>query len=376
MYQIKFGTDGWRATLDVFTADKVDRVGEAIVSYVRSSGLGEKSIIIAHDARESSPDFVKSLCEKMIHLGQDVICESRDCPTPVAAWSVVNRDLAGAIVITASHNPPEYNGIKFIPFDGAPALPEVTNQLEKYLEVPDSKFEGEGEVEIVDLFGPYSEHVKRLISKDLNGLNIVYDAMHGSGRGVTDKLLAESGANVRSIRNCIDPTFGGNPPEPKAENLELLIQLVQEGGEDIGIANDGDADRVAIVTPKRGCLDGNLLFAVLYEYLLEQNTGPAVRTVSTTYLIDRIAEMHGELVVEVPVGFKWVAQAMKVHSALFGGEDSGGFSMRGHVREKDGILISQLAAAAEMEKSLDERIDLMLKKYGDCLLYTSPSPRD
>ena len=365
MEQIKFGTDGWRATLDIFTAERVNLVGEAVVSYVKSSGLGDRPIIIVHDARESSPNFAKGLCEKMILLGQDVICGNRDYPTPIAAWTVVHRDLAGAIVITASHNPPEYNGIKFIPSDGAPALPEVTIELEKYLVNPDNVLKGRGKVEVVDLVSPYVKHIREIIGGDLKGLRVVYDAMHGSGRGITDEILKNSGADVKSIRDYLDPTFGGNPPEPKSENLELLIESIKNGEGDIGIANDGDADRVAIVTPKRGCLDGNLLFAVLYEYLLERDTGPAIRTVSTTYLIDRIAEFHGESVVEVPVGFKWVAQAMKTHSALFGGEESGGFSMRGHVREKDGVLIAQLAAAAELEKSLDERVDLILEKYGE-----------
>ncbi len=365
MEQIKFGTDGWRATLDIFTAERVNLVGEAVVSYVKSSGLGGRPIIIVYDARESSPNFAKGLCEKMILLGQDVICGNRDYPTPIAAWTVVHRDLAGAIVITASHNPPEYNGIKFIPSDGAPALPEVTIELEKYLVNPDNVLKGRGKVEVVDLVSPYVKHIREIIGGDLKGLRVVYDAMHGSGRGITDEILKNSGADVKSIRDYLDPTFGGNPPEPKSENLELLIESIKNGEGDIGIANDGDADRVAIVTPKRGCLDGNLLFAVLYEYLLERDTGPAIRTVSTTYLIDKIAESHGESVVEVPVGFKWVAQAMKTHSALFGGEESGGFSMRGHVREKDGVLIAQLAAAAELEKSLDERVDLILEKYGE-----------
>ena len=364
MEQIKFGTDGWRATLDVFTAERVNLVGEAVVSYIKSSGLEKRPIIIVHDARESSPNFAKGLCERMTLLGQDVICGDRDYPTPMAAWTVVNRGLAGAIVITASHNPPEYNGIKFIPSDGAPALPEVTIELEKYIASPDSVLKGGGRVEMVDLVSPYVKHIREIIGGELKGLRVVYDAMHGSGRGITDEILKISGAEVKSIRDYLDPDFGGTSPEPKSENLELLIESIQKGEGEIGIANDGDADRVAIVTPKRGCLDGNLLFAVLYEYLLEKDKGAAIRTVSTTYLIDRIAEFHGESVVEVPVGFKWVAQAMKTHSALFGGEDSGGYSMRGHVREKDGVLIAQLAAAAELEKSLDERIDLILEKYG------------
>ncbi len=365
MEEIKFGTDGWRATLDIFTLERVGLVGDAIAAYLESVGHDKKVVVIIHDARETSPGFAKELGEKITTSGYDVIYCDRDCPTPIAAWTVIDKGLAGAIVVTASHNPPEYNGIKFIPSNGSPALPEVTDSLENYIRNPIKIESDRGKIRIIDIIEPYTSHVRHLVNKDLNGIKIVYDSMHGSGRGITDELLRSSGAEVISIRNEIDPNFGGGSPEPKEENLKMLINAIKNGDGEIGIANDGDADRVAVVTRERGCLDGNLLFAVLYEYLLELDKGPAVRTVSTTYLIDKIAESHGQYAVEVPVGFKWVAQAMKSHDALFGGEDSGGFSMRGHVREKDGVLIAQLAAAANLGKPLDDRIDLILEKYGE-----------
>jgi phosphomannomutase len=242
----------------------------------------------------------------------------------------------------------------------------VTERIEANLREPDLLPEDEhGTVEEVDLVGPHAEHARELADADLSDLTVVYDAMHGSGRGVTDALLESAGATVERIRCDRDPTFGGGSPEPAPEHLTELVTTVRETGADFGVANDGDADRLAIVTPERGYLDENLFFAALYDYLLESDSGPAVRTVSTTFLIDRIAEAHGETVAETPVGFKWVAQAMGEHDALVGGEESGGFSIRGHIREKDGVLMSLVAGAAASEESLDARVDRILDEHGE-----------
>jgi len=188
--------------------------------------------------------------------------------------------------------------------------------------------------------------------------------MYGSGRGVTNQLLERAGAAVDGLHCEQRDDFGGTPPEPSAEHLAELTERVETGDADLGIANDGDADRLAVVTPDRGYLDENLFFAAIYDYLLDSDAGPAVRTVSTTFLIDRIAEAHGESVVETPVGFKWVAEAMGEHDALIGGEESGGFSIRSHVREKDGVLLALLAAAAAQEKPLDDRVDRLFDAHG------------
>ena len=189
--------------------------------------------------------------------------------------------------------------------------------------------------------------------------------MHGSGRGVTDALLDRAGASVSRLRCEADPTFGGSAPEPTAENLDALVERVTDGGADLGIANDGDADRIGIVTPERGYLDPNLVFAVLYDYLLEADSGPAVRSVPTTFLIDRVADAHDEAVSETQVGFKWIARGMAADDALIGGEESGGFGVRGHVRGKDGVLVALLAAAAESDEPIDERVARLLDEHGD-----------
>jgi phosphomannomutase len=270
-------------------------------------------------------------------------------------------------MVTASHNPPEYNGVKFIPSDGAPALPEVTTAVEARLAAPDllpADDPGRGRVERVDLVTPHREHALDLAG-GCEGLTVAYDAMHGSGRGVTDGLLEAAGADVVRLRTDRDPTFGGASPEPSAEHLSELVDAVVEGDADLGVANDGDADRLAVVTPGRGFLDENLFFAAVYDRLLEDDSGPAVRTVSTTFLIDRVAAAHGEETFETAVGFKWVADAVREHDALMGGEESGGFTVRGHVREKDGVLMALVAAAAAAAEPFDDRLDRIREAHGD-----------
>lgn len=364
---IEFGTDGWRAELSEFTTPRVRMVAQGIADYLREEAdhAGD-TVAVGYDARETSPGFAADVTEVLTANGFNVLLADRDCPTPITAWTIKDRGLAGAVAITASHNPPEYNGIKFIPDDGAPALPAVTEAIESHLREPDPLPSEEHGVHREDDFvEPYFENALLMVDAHLTDLTVVYDGMHGSGRGVTDDLLELAKATVHRRRCDYDPTFGGTPPEPSAENLEGLVEAVEEHDADIGIANDGDADRIAVVTPERGFLNENLFFAALYDYLLEFNDGPAVRSVSTTFLIDRIAEAHGEEVYETPVGFKWIGQAMGEHDALIGGEESGGFSIRDHVREKDGVLMALLAAVMTAERPIDDRIDDILDTYGE-----------
>ncbi|WP_290810810.1 phosphoglucomutase/phosphomannomutase family protein [Halovivax sp.] len=386
MDEISFGTDGWRATLETFTAPRVRAVGQAVATYLRDEGL-DAPVAVGYDARETSRGFAEELTRVLCANGFDVLLPERDLPTPLIAHGIVERGLSGALVVTASHNPPTYNGVKFIPADGAPAPPAVMDAVAERLAEPDPLPASEhGTAREVDFVEPHAAAAMDLFERfaegtDLDGLAVAYDAMHGSGRGVTDALLARAGASIERLRGDRDPTFGGSPPEPAPAHLGELVDRVTAreaavGGLDdgsggaasgepaLGIANDGDADRLAVVTPERGYLDENLFFAALYDWLLERDSGPAIRTVSTTYLIDRVAEARGESVREVPVGFKWVAEAMAAHDALVGGEESGGFTVRGHVREKDGVLIALLAAAMHAEEPLDERVDRLLDEHG------------
>ena len=365
MDAIKFGTDGWRATLDTFTEERVRMVGQAVADLLVDESRGD-TVAIGYDARDHSPRFATALAEVLADNGFDVLYAERDCPTPVLAWTVRDRGLAGGLMVTASHNPPEYNGVKYLPGDGAPAMPEVTDALEARLAEPTRVPEADrGEVREESFTARFGRHAMAFSGADLEGLRVAYDAMHGSGRGVTDDLLSEAGATVERLRCEFTEGFGGVSPEPSAEKLTELVARVTDGDADLGFANDGDADRLAVVTPERGYLDPNLLFTVLYDYLLESGSGPAVRTVSTTFLIDRIAADHGEEAVEVPVGFKWVAQGMKEADALCGGEESGGFGIARHLRNKDGVLLALVLAAAHAERPLDERADAIEAEYGE-----------
>lgn len=385
---ISFGTDGWRASLEEFTHDRLRLVTEAIAAHLRAKDRTEP-VVVGYDARDTSPEFARTVAEALTDAGFDVLLPERDVPTPVVAHAVVDRGCAGAVMITASHNPPEYNGVKFIPDDGAPALPAVTTDIESRLETvetPQSESGGgtdelKNESASIHRFDPIESHhhaARNLVDADLDGVTVVYDAMHGSGRGVTDELLSAAGANVIRRRCSRDPTFGGDAPEPSPERLEGLVTTVTEHNADIGIANDGDADRLAVVTPD-GHLDENYFFAATYDALLsgdflsnratDSGNGAGgrsvVRTVSTTFLIDRVAAAYNADVLEVPVGFKWVAQAMKESGALFGGEESGGFTVSGHVREKDGVLMALLAAAVAAEEPYQQRIDQLFSTFGE-----------
>ncbi len=371
MDRIAFGTDGWRATLDTFTAPRVRMVGQAVATYLRDEGE-TAPVAVGYDARETSRGFAEELSRVLCANGFDVLLPARDCPTPLVAHAIVERGLSGAVVVTASHNPPEYNGVKFIPADGAPAPSAVMDAVADRLAEPAPLAESDhGTVDEIDLREAHATAALDLLESyapgstgELDDLTVAYDAMHGSGRGYTDALLERAGATVERLRCERDPEFGGSPPEPAPEHLTELIERVTDGEADLGIANDGDADRLAVVTPERGALDENLFFAALYDWLLEDASGPAIRTVSTTYLIDRVAAAHDEAVHEVPVGFKWVAAAMADHDALVGGEESGGFTVRGHVREKDGVLVALLAAAMHAAEPIDERVDRLLADHG------------
>lgn len=365
MDEISFGTDGWRATLETFTDRRVRMVGQGVASVLREDDAAQ-TVAVGYDAREHSRGFAEELACVLCANGFDVLLPERDCPTPVVAWTVRDRDLAGALMVTASHNPPEYNGVKFIPEDGSPAPAGVTDRIEGNLANPDPLPESDhGTVEESDLVGPYVEHAQSFVDAELDGLAVAYDAMHGSGRDVTDRLLAAAGAEVTRLRCETDPEFGGESPEPSAENLGDLTERVEAGAADLGIANDGDADRIGVVTPDRGFLDPSLFFAAVYDHLLESESGPAVRTVSTSAIVDRVAEARGERVAETPVGFKHVAEAMEETDALMGGEESGGFGVRGHLRNKDGVTLALLTAAAAVEQPLDERVSALEDEHGE-----------
>jgi phosphomannomutase len=362
---IEFGTDGWRAAGEEFTMGRVRAIGAAVAELL-DARAENGPVAIGYDAREHSREAAEQLGAVVAATGRPVTLSDGDCPTPVLAWTVRTGSYAGGLMVTASHNPPEYNGVKYITDDGAPALPAATDELERRLAPTSEPTDPDGEVTESDFTDEYADHAASFVETDLDGLDIGYDAMHGSGRGVTDAILDDAGAALTRLRCERDPNFGGLSPEPVPEYAGELVELVDSGEVSLGFINDGDADRLAVVTPERGFLDPNVLLAVLYEYLLEHNDTPGdvVRTVSTSSLVDRVAREAGQDVHETAVGFKWVAEAMSKHGALAGGEESGGYGIGRHLPNKDGVVLALVLAAAHAEQPLDERIDSLFDRHG------------
>ena len=364
---IEFGTDGWRAAGEEFTMERVRAIGAAVAELLDADDT-DGPLAIGYDARDDSRAAAEQLGAVVAASGRDVTLSERDCPTPVLAWTVRTGPYVGGLMVTASHNPPEYNGVKYVVSDGTPALPDVTEEIERRLAPPGPRPQDpDGEITEADFIEAYAEHAHSFVDADLDGLAIGYDAMHGSGRGVTDQILADAGADLTRLRCERDPTFGGVSPEPAPENAAELTDLVDDGSVSLGLVNDGDADRLGVITPERGFVDPNVLLAVLYEYLLDHSPAPGdvVRTVSTSSLVDQVAREAGREVHETAVGFKWVAEAMEAHDALAGGEESGGYGIGSHLPNKDGVVLALLLAAAHADRSLDERIDALFEQHGN-----------
>ncbi|ERG88267.1 MAG: phosphomannomutase [halophilic archaeon J07HX5] len=379
MTEISFGTDGWRARTSAVTRDRVQRIGRAIVAHLSETVGADGPVAVGYDARAQGAEYATAIAGTVTATGRPAVVATRDLPTPALAWTVAEGPYAGGVMVTASHNPPAYNGVKFIPANGAPAPLSVTDDIEARL--PSSDTMGaddpgagltdeptDAAVDRRDLRSTYIKAVLEFVETDLSGRTIAYDAMHGSGRGVVDRALTAAGATVRQVRCSRDPTFGGSAPNPGPDRVDDLRAVVEDGPADIGVVTDGDADRVGLVAPGVGYLGESLVLAVLYAFLLERDAeaeaGDVVRTVSTSSLVDGVAANAGQRVHETPVGFKWVAEAMAEHDVVLGGEESGGYGVSGHLQNKDGVIAAVLAAAADAEQPLAARVHELRSTHG------------
>lgn len=360
MRKIKFGTDGWRSVMAKdFTFDNVKLVVQAIACFLQDHPLKENGVVIGYDNRFLSEHFADEAAK--VFAGNDIkaYIVNRATPTPVTAYAITTHNAAGAIMLTASHNPPEYNGIKFIPEYAGPALPEVTDKIEKELarvlqdnqifEMPIKAAEAEGLYEKFDPMPDYKKHIKQLVNLDVickANLKLVVDPMFGAGIGYLDQIFAEAGCNVITINNYRDPLFGGSLPEPSAQVLTKLKARVLSEGADLGLALDGDADRFGVIDSNGDFIIPNQVLYMLYYHLLNVRKcrGPVARTVATTHMLDRMAEKFGYEAEETPVGFKYIGDSMRKRGSVLGGEESGGLSIQGHIPEKDGILAALLMA--------------------------------
>lgn len=390
---ISFGTDGWRAVIsDTFTFHNLRLVTQAIADAIRSGNWHKNSdslsppdpnkIVVGFDTRFLSDRYGKDVARVLAANGYTVHLTQADAPTPAISYAVKNLQAIGGIVITASHNAPRYNGIKLKAAYGGSASPEQSRRVEIYLN--DNEERGRGpnlmdwqqarDAGLIRTFNPmpeYYQHLRTLIDFDAIAENppiIVVDAMHGSGRGAIDGILKGSGCEVTEIRGEMNPGFGGAHPEPMARNLGPLAGAISTGLGTLGLALDGDGDRLGAMDGRGNFIDPHKIMALAMRYLIEERgwRGPVVRTVSTTRMIDRLAAEYELPVYETPVGFNHIADYMLSEDILIGGEESGGISFRGHIPEGDGVLMGLLLTeiVAKTETSLYELVQDLLNDFG------------
>jgi phosphomannomutase len=379
---ISFGTDGWRAVIaDQFTFANADRAVHAVGSYVLKSYPNAISarlpILIGYDTRFLADKFACRAAMVLNSMGLAAKVADRDVPTPCIAFAAKHEPTAGALQFTASHNPPEYLGIKYIPHYAGPATNEITESIMSYLQTsPPSVPHSEVVIDYFDPKPPYLKALSELVNlKKIAqaGLKVGFDALYSTSREYLDQILIDAGVEVEAIHDFRDPMFGGGMPEPKREYLVDLFKLVKASKLDVGLATDGDADRFAVIDENAEYLSPNQLLCLLTRHLVKNHhmTGSIVRTVATTHLLDRLAAKYNLDVIETPVGFKYIGEIMRAKDVLIGGEESGGVSVKGHIPEKDGILANLLVLEmmAYEKKPLSVIWQDLIKEAGVNLVY-------
>jgi phosphomannomutase len=362
---IKFGTSGWRGLIARdFTFDKVRLATQGIADYLKSALEdpvspihGRKPVVVlGYDTRFLGREFTLAAAEVLAHNGLSPLLCDRDAPTPVIAHAIRVRKAIGGINMTASHNPAEYQGLKFSPSNGAAAPPEITKQVETHIA---RRLSGNWSFKaaVVGTFAcktfdprpAYVKQIRKLVdfkTIEKARLKIAVELMYGTGRGYLDALLADAGARLTVFHDNPNPLFGGHHPEPNAEGMQAVRDCILAGKANLGLGLDGDADRFGIVDKDGTWLTPNQILA-LTLYHLKRNrhwTGAVVRTVPTSHQVDAIAALLGVKVYETPVGFKYIGALMESEPIIVGGEESGGLSVKGHVPEKDGVLACLLMA--------------------------------
>jgi phosphoglucomutase len=380
MTRIAFGTSGWRGILcEDFTFDNVKVVIQAIADNLTAGGEQHKGIVIGCDTRFMGQRFAQEAARVFAGSGiKSYLCD-RDTPTPVISFEILRRGAAGAVNFTASHNPPEYNGVKFSPSWGGPALPETTQDIERranemlgevcYKEVPLDAALRNGLVERIDPRPAYLADLETKIDFDairsIGKLGV--DTLYGTGRGYLDEPLRRHGIDFTIINDKPDPYFGGHPPEPAEKHIPDFIALVKgDPAIRLGIATDGDADRFGILDADGSYIEPNYIIALLLDYLIRvrRMEGGVARSVATSHLIDAVAKKHGVPVYETPVGFKYIGELISHDKLVIGGEESAGLTIRGHVPEKDGILACFLVAEMVAREGKTVR-ELLERLYGE-----------
>jgi len=376
--QIKFGTSGWRAVMaEEFTFANVERAVGGIARYVASQKRKGARVIVGRDPRFLGETFCSLAADVLAAQGITPLVVADPAPTPALAYAVITNQADGVINFTASHNPPEYNGIKFSTPDGCPALPEVTKKIESQIAAGDTSATSDMVIPLPvekNSLDPKSAYLKRLAEIiDLNaikksGIKIAFDPMWGAARGYSDEMLRSAGIPVATVHDYRDVLFGGHAPEPDDHLLEDLRKKMRETGAHIGIATDGDADRFGIVDSDGTFLQPNYVIALLFDYLVQSRgwKNGVAKSVATTNMINALAEHYGVELHETPVGFKYIGELIMQDKIAIGGEESAGLSIRHHVPEKDGLLVGLLCceAVACRGKSLGEQLKAISNQVG------------
>ena len=377
---IKFGTGGWRAVIgEDFICSNIRLVAAGILELMKSENKTDKPVIIGFDRRFLSENAAKWVAEVLAQGGITVWFMHRSVPTPLVMHTVKDKELHYGIEITASHNPSEYNGIKLIVDQGRDAPLETTEKLEKIIEkLSDVKYlefeTAVSEGKIVYLNNPFNKFLDDIISLlDMDalrkrGLRVVFDSMHGSGTYPLLVIFHTARCTIDTININKDAYFGGLMPAPSEKSLNLLRDTVVKGGYDLGIAMDGDGDRLGVIDRNGRYINANEILCMLYYYLVKYKgwKGPVVRNLATTHMLDKIAESFGEKCYEVPVGFKYISSMIDEADAVLGGESSGGLTVRGHIHGKDSVYAASLFAEmiSVVGKSASEIMDELEREYG------------
>ncbi len=378
---IKFGTDGWRGIIaDDFTGANVRLVAQAVVNYFRRGDVpGEPTVFVGYDNRSQSEYFALEAAKVAAAAGMRAILSQGSCSSPSVSLNCHTNSAKGGIMITASHNPPQFNGLKIKMGYGGSSLPSVVAEVERELNAlldagtltVDVPTDAADKVERRDFRPAYFDALRGMVDLGMiarSGFKIVADPMHGSGSGYLSDLLRGVGADVTEIRRERNPVFGGVNPEPIIQNLLPLREAVLSLGADVGVAVDGDADRVGAMDADGNFVDSHRIFALVLRHLYEDRgeRGSVVKTVSTTRLIDKLCAKYGLALHVVPIGFKNICEYMLKEKVLIGGEESGGIGVLGYIPERDGPLMSLLLleTMAARKKRLEEQIAELMAEFG------------
>ena len=388
---IKFGTGGWRGIIgDVFTFENVRRVAKALAILAKANAVDPRPIVVGYDMRFMSRSFAEAFAEVLAHEGVEVWLMDGPTPTPTVMFAVERERLDYGATITASHNPPQYNGIKVIVKEGRDAPVEVTDELELIIQsLPDgevahgvcSKFVEKG---LVKMYSNRNQYIEALLAQvDVEAIQkqafrVLFNPMYGTAKDIMIVCLSSLRCKVEMINFKPDLINTRRVPCPERHSLRDMEWMMKDGLYDLGIATDGDSDRIALYDQKGAYVDADTILCLLYYYFKEyrMETGGIVRNVTTTHILDLIAESYGEPVYEVPVGFKHVAAKMEEHDLLLGGESSGGVMIRSHIKGKDGILAALLCIEmmAKTGKTISELAYEVEQKYGATVSYSMNRP--